>query len=166
MNKKSGVHVRFSDTDDEDSSLDLEAVKLVSELTDSLDTSFILSQGVCIEVQRVTILIELLAKSWVEQQHIVCRKAWKDIIDSDSDDGHSLLGDLATIARREALITWSARQGRLATRQNVDHVKEARSLSASISPLSYLLFSWPVSLQRAPSISTHSQRHLLMYWSP
>ena len=60
MNKKSGVHVRFSDTDDDDdSSLDLEAVKLVSELTDSLDTNFVLSQGACIRDHLGTMLIEL-----------------------------------------------------------------------------------------------------------
>jgi hypothetical protein len=58
MNKKSGVHVRFSDADD-DSSLDLEAVKLVSELTDRLDTSFILSQGMCIYDHPSAMLIEL-----------------------------------------------------------------------------------------------------------
>jgi hypothetical protein len=53
-------------------------------------------------------------------------------VDLDEDGGHSLLGNLAIIARRETLITWSARQGRPATDQNLDDVKEARTFSTSI----------------------------------
>jgi hypothetical protein len=136
MNRNSGVHVRSSGPHGNHPSLDLdlEAVKLVAELTDSLDTSVILSQGVWINDQRGTILIEMIARSWVERQHIVCRKAWKDNVDLDEDGGHSLLRNLKIIARRKALTTWSRRQGRPATNQNFEDVKEVRRFSTSTPP--------------------------------
>ncbi|KAJ7230547.1 hypothetical protein GGX14DRAFT_583780 [Mycena pura] len=107
MNSKSSVHRRTTGAHSDEVDLDLEAVKLVSQISDTLEQDVILN----------------CAKSYVERQHITTRLAWRKMSGGDGATA-DLLDELAILVRRDALITWSSHPRLSTARDDLDDVKE------------------------------------------